>query len=73
MTFAFDASHDGTNFSTTRSFTWSVPLQGTAAVRSWTNIPVSVLDNMRKLRLAWVTNANGHEITVSNLVWSITP
>jgi hypothetical protein len=70
---AFNVSADGTNWSTTTPFSYTLPMNGTTAVIGYTNFPSTLLDNVAYLRLAYISNAHTANITVSNVTWSVFP
>jgi hypothetical protein len=57
LTFTFDVSRDGTNWSTTGPFVWVIAANGTTLVRGYTNLPPTALDNINWIRLTSVANA----------------
>jgi hypothetical protein len=68
----WDTSQDGTNFTTTQPLiTWHTA-NGTTTVRDWTNIPPTVLNNVRKIKLSKITNSLANSgpgsITVTNVL-----
>lgn len=73
VTFRFDVSYDGTNFTTGSPLVWNVPLNGTTAVVAYTNILKDVLDNSRYIELTSISNAHSAPIYVTNCYWSIFP
>ena len=73
VTIRMDVSYNGSNWTTTAPLQWSYPLNGTTPVTAWTNFPPSVLDNVKKARIASVSNAHSASIHFTNVVSSISP
>src|SRR5262249_3552178 len=72
-TIRLDVSYNGSNWTTTTPLQWSYSLNGTTPVTAWTNFPPSVLDNVKKARIASVSNAHSASILFTNVVSSISP
>jgi hypothetical protein len=72
VTVWLDVSADGTNWTTTGPVVWSFTLSGTNAI-AWTNFPKAALDNMRRVRVATLSNGHSGFVWVTNLWWSIIP
>lgn len=67
----FATSLDGTNYSTTVTHWHLLTLNGTTAVRSYTNFPVAGLDNARKFKLLTVTNGHTASIFLTNVQFGL--
>ena len=67
----FATSLDGTNYSTTVTHWHLLTLNGTTAVRSYTNFPASGLDNARKFKLLTVTNGHTASIFLTNVQFGL--
>jgi hypothetical protein len=74
ITFSFQVSVDGVNWTTTTPFTFSVAANGTTPVIAFYNFPPHIAgsgaDNVAWVRLASVQNANGttgSTLTVNNI------
>jgi hypothetical protein len=71
VTFVFDVSVDGTNFTTSSPLAFAVAMNGTTAVRGYTNFSSTLLDNVSHLRLRSIQNAHTASVFVTNAVWSV--
>lgn len=58
VTVYFQASADGTNWTTTTPFSWTTTLSGTNTVINWTNFNIEQISNIRYLSPTIITNAN---------------
>lgn len=69
IAFLFATSQDGTNYTTTAPIVIYSTANATTAVRDFTNVPPTVLDNVRKIKLLTITNAlaNMASIHVTNV------
>lgn len=73
VTYTFDVSSDRTNWSTTGPIQFTLPLNGTTAVRGYTNINKTLLDNVYWIRLTSIADANTNQVWVSNVLYSVYP
>lgn len=70
----FDVSADGTNFTTTSPFTYTLPVFGTnLVVTGYTNFTVPALDNVQWLQLTKVSNASTTNMIITNLQFTFFP
>jgi hypothetical protein len=70
VTFNFDVTYDGTNWTTTKPITVAVAHNGTAAVRGHLLLDPTELNHVRQIRLSTVANAFTNTVYVTNVVWS---
>jgi hypothetical protein len=70
LTFTFDVSADGTNYSTTPGITVAFAMNGTTGVRGYTNFPPTQLNNVRTIRLRSIQNAHTASLFITNLTYS---
>jgi hypothetical protein len=70
ITFGFDVSLDGTNYSTTQPVSIVATANGTNTVQTYTNVPASWLDNAQKMRLTKVINLQTNVLTINNVTAS---
>lgn len=73
VTFRFEVSADGTNFTTTGPLQLIVAMNGATGVRGWTNWSAATLDNIRAVRLASIANAHTASIFPTNVTWAVAP
>ena len=73
VTFKFDVTYDGTNWTTIQPFVWGATLNSTNPVVAYTNLPSTALDNARGIRLASIQNSHTNSIIVSNVVATVFP
>jgi hypothetical protein len=70
VTLLFQASHDGTNWTTTFPFSAAFTANGTNTVRGYFNVDATGTNgpaNARYIRLGAVSNTNTNAITISDL------
>lgn len=70
VTFGFNVSADGTNYTTTAPLTCVVALNGTNAVVGWKQFDPLVLNNVRWIRLGSIVNAATNGVTIQRVQWS---
>lgn len=73
LTLTFGTSYDGTNYSTTGGGLTLAPVaNGTTAVRAYTNFPPDLLNNVQKVKLLSLANANDatNTLFITNIVVS---
>ena len=73
VTFNWNLSYDGTNWTTTTPISLVLVANGTTRVTGYTNVPADKLDNVRFIRLATISGTATTVATVSNVVWSAFP
>ena len=73
LTFKWNVSYNGTNWTTTTPLVMTSTCNGTTAVMDYTNFLADRLDNVRFIRLAAITGSTGAVATVSNVAWSVFP
>ena len=73
LTFAFDVSYDGTVWSTTGPLSYTVAMNGTNPVVGYFLIPKTSLDNVKKIRLKSIANANASNATLTSVTWAVVP
>lgn len=73
VTFTFDVSADGTNYTTSTPFTYAPTLNGTTSVIGYTNWSSTILNNVRYIRLRSIANAHTNTIYCTNLYYSYWP
>lgn len=73
VTFTFDVSIDGTNYTTSTPFTYAPTLNGTTSVKGFTNWSSEILNNARYIRLRSIANAHTNTIYCTNLWYSYWP
>ena len=71
VTFHFDVSIDGTNYTTTRPLTAVVPLNGTNLVTGFKLFAPSALDHVRTIRISAIQNAGSVGCVIDGVDWSI--
>lgn len=70
VTFGFEASLDGTNWSTITPWSFTFPCNGTTAVKVFTNIPPAQLNNARKFKPSKVQSYGADGITLSRILYN---
>ena len=70
VTFKWDVSADGTNYTTTQPLSLVVPANGTNAVIAYTNVPATYLNNVRYLRVSSVANGATNSLTGVSITYS---
>jgi hypothetical protein len=73
LTVRLNLTSDGTNYTTDGPLVWFIPLNGTTMVRTRTNFPAVLVDNMRRAQIATVANDHTASVYLTNIVWAITP
>jgi hypothetical protein len=68
LTFYFNLSQDGTNYTTTNPLQFNVPCTGTTGVRAFTNFTDALLNNAAAIRLSIISNANANSLYLTNVV-----
>lgn len=63
----FTTSLDGTNYATAVTHWALLTLNGTTAVRSYTNFPAATLDNARKFKILTITNGHTASVFLTNV------
>lgn len=71
LTFTFEVSADGTNYTTTGPLTAVVALNGTTVVRGFTLLDATKLNNVRSLRISKIQNEATNGVTITAVTWSV--
>lgn len=70
VTFTFNVSADGTNYTTTGPLTYTAALNGTTPVVGYKLFTATDLNNVRYLKLSSVTNAGSVGCVISGIQYS---
>jgi hypothetical protein len=71
VTFTFNVSADGTNYTTTGPLTAVIALNGTTPVTGYTLFDPTELNNVKYLKLSTIANAGAVGCVISNVVYSV--
>ena len=69
VTYTFDVSIDGTNYTTLTPFTYAPAHNGTTLVVGYTNWSSTILNNVRFMKLRSIANAHTNSIYVTNVYY----